>query len=293
MSRQQCDYFVHIPKTGGSSVRTLITLNYLEEERLNLYGAQPEIFRACQQAKQEQHQPRLIQGHMPYGVHHYFNDQNPNYFFFLREPVARTISDIRHCMRNPKHGFHHILGDPALSMSQRVELAGDIIYYRNNMTHYLSEVFFAAEVGLADLHRAMDRVWNSPFVGITEQSEKSLLIMSKKLGWKHCIPQKMNVSAQAPTEPVETLRPLCEPFLLFDIELYQIALERFEQITRGYDSLLDEAAEELTEIFAQQSRDYPGLQQRTYLVGETLEVPIQQVLNGLPDTSPLKKWIMS
>lgn len=291
MSRQQCDYFVHIPKTGGSSVRTLITLNYQEDERLNLYGSQPEIFNACQQAKRDKRQPRLIQGHMPYGVHHYFNDDNPNYLFFLREPVARTISDIRHCMRNPKHGFHSIIGDPELSMSRRVELASEIIYYRNNMTHYLSEVFFAAEVGLADLHRAMDRVWKSPFVGITEQSEKSLLIMSRQLGWKYCIPQKMNVSAPTPSELIDEIRPLCESFLLFDIELYQIALERFEQIVTGYGSLLDEASEELREIFEQQALDYPQLQQGTYLVGEALEVPVQQVLERLPESSPLKRWI--
>lgn len=291
MNSQSCDYFVHIPKTGGSSVRTLITLNYHEEERLNLYGAQPEIFNACQRAKQEKRRLRLIQGHMPYGVHHYFNDANPNYFFFLREPVARTLSDINHCMRNPKHGFYHILGDPQLDMRQRIELAGDIIYYRNNMTHYLSEVFFAAEVGLPDLHRAIDRVWKSPFVGITEQSEKSLLIMARKLGWQYFIPQKMNVAKTKPAVSIEEIRPLCESFLLFDIELYQIALERFEETVREYGTLLDDAADELVTLFAQQAEDYPELQQQTYLVGDTLEIPVARRVSELSDTSALKRWM--
>lgn len=293
MNRQSRDYFVHIPKTGGSSVRTLITLNYLESERLNLYGTQPEIFNACQQAKRHGLDPHFIQGHMPVGVHHYFNDSAPNYYFFLREPVARTLSDISHCMRNPKHGFYHILGDPQLDMQQRLSLAKDIIYYRNNMTHYLSEVFFAAEVGLPDLHRAIDRVWKSPFVGITEQSEKSLLIMAKKLGWKYVIPQKMNVSKQPPAIPVEDTRQACESFLTFDIELYQIALERFELLVNSYGGLLDEATEELLMLIERQGVEHPQLQQSTYLVGDALTVPVADIATNLSKDSPLRRWIAS
>lgn len=287
MSEPLPDYFIHVPKTGGSSIRTLITMNYQDSERLDLYGSQPDIFERCQNAKKMQRELKLIQGHMPYGVHNYFNHTNPNYYFFLREPVARTISDINHCCRNPQHGFYDILGAPELNLMQRVQLAKDIIYYRNNMTHYISEVFFASEVGLTDLHRAIDRVWNCKFVGITEQSEKSLLMMAKHLKWQFFIPQKVNVSTQTSSITIDDVRPLCESFLLFDIELYQIALERFELNASKYGSLLDEAAEELSLIIDRQIAEFPYVQEQMYLVGEPLTVSVDYELNV---HSPLRKW---
>jgi len=284
------DFFLHIPKTGGSSLRTLMTINYQPDQILSLYGEQPEIFQSCLQARRKSFSPALTQGHIPYGIHNYLGVEKPNYYFFLREPVARTVSDIQHSVRYSTHGFHSILGQPDLHLVQRVQLASEIIYYRNNMTHYLSGVFFSAELNLSDFHRAIDHVWKAKFVGITEYSEQSLLIMAKKIGWKFAIPQKMNVAQDDPLLKIDDARLLCESFLEFDMQLYQVALERFNLTARQYGSHLLEASAQLMEILKQQEQEFPNIQHARYEVGTQLVAPILDKMTTLPESSPLKRW---
>lgn len=292
MQQGTSDFFLHLPKTGGSSLRTLMTINYQPDQILSLYGNQPEIFQSCLEARKNPVFPVLTQGHIPYGVHNYLGVEKPNYYFFLREPVARTISDIQYSVRDNTHGFHSILGQLDINLMRRVQLASEINYYRNNMTHYVSGVFFSAELNLNDLHRAIDRVWKAKFVGITEYSEQSLLIMAKKIGWKFAIPQKMNVAEEDPKlkRDINDVRPLCESFLGFDRQLYQVALERFHITVDEYGSLLVEATAQLMEIMEQQEQEFPNIKHARYEVGTRLLVPILDNMTALPESSPLKRW---
>ncbi|MER2540059.1 MAG: hypothetical protein ABTQ26_12535, partial [Azonexus sp.] len=75
--------FVHIPKTAGSSIRTLISSNYSEMEVLSLYGSHLEILQQSRTHIGNLSQFRLIQGHTPYGTHRFLGSQNPRYFSFL------------------------------------------------------------------------------------------------------------------------------------------------------------------------------------------------------------------
>lgn len=290
-NNQSTDFFIHIPKTGGSSIRTLFTANYLPEKMLSLYGSEAEIISNCH-LNGSTSTLQLVQGHMPYGVHNHLGMDDPRYYFFLREPVARMISDVEHGSRHPSHGFHHILSAPELDLNGRIKLAVGLTYYQNNMTHFLSGTFFAREVTLTDFNLAIDNLWKSEFVGITEQSEVSILIMARKLGWEKVIPQKCNVSPQLlPPSYEPEITQLCESILQYDIQLYQVALERFNNLTKQYGSELFEAAEQLREIISQQELDFPESKFKTYMVGQQLEVPLASYLDALDADSPLARWI--
>jgi len=285
-------FFLHLPKTGGSSIRTLINANYASDELLNLYGSQPEIFNNCMATSWEQRQQlKLVQGHMPYGVHDYLGLPDQRYFFFLREPVSRTLSDIEHSKRHPSHGFHHILSAPELDLAGRIEKAKSLCYYRNNMTHFLSGTFFTRDVTLTDFHLALKRVRNSEFVGITEQSELSLLLMARRLGWKQVIPVKCNVSPAQTSSLVEDNYARCQSMVDYDIQLYQAAQERFEQEVAVQGPLLTEAAQQMGELLQQQETDYPEIKYSTYLVGHPLAIELDQYHQQIASHDPLGRWL--
>lgn len=280
--------FVHVPKTAGSSIRTLITANYSPDQLLNLYGSFPEIFSACRERIGKLAGIKLVQGHTPYGTHYYLGARAPSYFCFLREPVARTLSDIIYAQRSPGHGFHRVFADPDLTLGQRIEQAQKILYYRNNMTHFVSGNFYLSEITSAEYGRAVDNLWHSAFVGVTEQFEESLLIMARRLGWRQVVPQVSNVTPKTehPT-PTEEDLALCRSFLRFDLSLYEVALDIFRRDCLGYGDLLVEAAQQMREILADQLRQNPDLSHKDYQVGMQLKAGD----HAIPPGSPLARWL--
>jgi hypothetical protein len=285
--------FVHVPKTAGSSIRTLITLNYLPSEVASIYGDYHGIFERCFNLIGRTDGYKLLQGHMPYGVHLNVGLKAARYFFFLRHPVDRHFSDTAHGARNPKHGFHAQLTAPGSGPAKWATIADHIIYYRNTATHYLSGVFFTRDVDMTNFHRAAQAVIESEFVGLAERFNESVLIMARKLGWSNVIYEKRNVGPNA-MKPLFTpeLRKAAEDRLLFDMALYQIARERFEEDARSYGAHLQEAAHQLEELVALQSKTCPELENREYLVGDP--VSTQETLSRTyPADSPLELWLKS
>lgn len=284
-------FFVHVPKTAGSLIRTLITANYESKAVLSLYGSRADIFTECRKNIGKLKDIQLIQGHTPYGTHHWIGEEKPAYFSFLRDPIARTLSDIDDGHRHAVHGFHHILSQVGPDPFERLSLVKDLTYYRNNMTHFLSGTFYTREIGLTEFNLAVDNLWKSAFVGLTEHCEESILIMGRLLGWTHFVPQKCNV---APA-PLPSLSPeaisLCNTFLDYDIQLYHVALDHFDRLRCSHGAALAEAAEQLREILHEQSKHHPDTIHKPYLVGTPLEVPLQGYTEKLMPSSPLGRWI--
>lgn len=86
------DYFLHIPKTGGTSFTHLIDSYYNNAEILP-YQTWPQLL---------PHWPfdiskiKLVRGHFEYGIHRIFGRENMRYFTILRDPVKRVLSSYRH-----------------------------------------------------------------------------------------------------------------------------------------------------------------------------------------------------
>lgn len=279
--------FVHIPKTAGSTLRTLITANYAPDHILNLHGNPKEILVTAAAHIGKTAPYRLIQGHTPYGTHRFLGLRAARYFTFLRDPVDRFLSDVAHTVRHAHHSFHQVIANPDLSRDERISKALDINYYRNNMTQFVSGSFTTEVISMTHLGIAIDNLWNSEFVGITEKFDISLLIMAKKLGWKIIVPQKSNVRPDQEEPLTPERRASLEKALAYDRMLYAVAQEHLAQTQKQYGSLLEEAAIQMSSLIQQQEAEHPGIQFHLYQVGDKLQVPTAQI----EENSPLYRWL--
>jgi hypothetical protein len=103
--------FLHIPKTAGTSLVTALNAGLPANELLLLYGAARTSGMMAREIESltdaQRDDIRVIAGHQVwYGVHELFPGRTPRYLTFLREPVARVVSDYYKILRTPKNQFH-------------------------------------------------------------------------------------------------------------------------------------------------------------------------------------------
>jgi hypothetical protein len=86
------NYFLHIPKTGGTSLTKIIDQFYDNNEILP-HKTWNELLANW---PLDVSKIKLVRGHFGHGIHHIFGRDNMRYFTTLRNPVERTISQYHH-----------------------------------------------------------------------------------------------------------------------------------------------------------------------------------------------------
>lgn len=81
--------FLHLPKTGGSSVEEILRRTY--GGYLQAFRGHRQINTAQKFAERIRPNAAVVSGHIPYGVHRYL-DRPVQYITMLREPVSRLVS---------------------------------------------------------------------------------------------------------------------------------------------------------------------------------------------------------
>lgn len=99
--------YIHIPRTGGTSLRHYAESQYDKSQILTLYG--DDIYRAKEVLEaispESYAHYKLIRGHISYGCHTWIS-AHTEYFTFLRHPLDRVWSLYKYMQRDRGHPFH-------------------------------------------------------------------------------------------------------------------------------------------------------------------------------------------
>jgi hypothetical protein len=188
-------FFVHIPKTAGTSMISFLDSQFRREQIFPLHSAATDEDLVRYHPKQLEAY-RLVRGHYRFGPgdRRLFQHlcQFPILLTVVRAPVARTISAYRHILRNPEAQFHRRLVDGCITLRQFVEAEEFDHQVVNRQTRMIAGVptgVFEHEGGgptfsdRALCFLAKERLEQFAFVGLTERLEESVSLLSFTFGW--------------------------------------------------------------------------------------------------------------
>lgn len=215
ISENATKLFVHLPKTGGSAIRELLqskakrSINIDSYAQLSKWG---DII-----AEQKENPFDIISGHIDHKAlrQMYSSNENIAVITFVREPVARVISQYRYMVttKYPKH----------------IEFKEKYASFRDFMNNAIPEnpminTLLGPHAGVESALKSAEELFM--FIGITEYSSIHSFIVQKCFDFElFHIPQRVNVTED--TE--ENSLPISEEDyvalrekLWLDIEFYDI-----------------------------------------------------------------------
>jgi hypothetical protein len=224
--------FVHIPRTAGQTLSSIIARCYRQGEVFNYRGS---IVQEIAIPEARKSSLRLIKGHFAYGIHEQF-DAPCTYITFLRDPVQRVASLFRYTVANQKHPLHASV--KAMSFEEFVTSGIDAVEVENGQTRQLSGIADAVP-GHIMLEAAIRHLEESFTVaGITERFDESLLLLRGALRWPLRFYRITNASGVAQGDISPEGRRLVEARNDLDLQLYDAAVELFERRLARQGSIL-------------------------------------------------------
>ncbi len=238
--KSQTLLFIHVPKTAGTTIDSVLHRQYLTEE---IYTVRKDIqgsYNAyIEMDPVERARFRVMKGHIPYGVHEYVTGPFA-YFTFLRDPIERTISHYYFLRRETNHPLADKLKGNWPSLEKCLELEMDDMMF-NAHTRLLSGVWYDPKPGKCTtehLEMAKENLQRRfSVIGLTERFDESLILLKRAFGWGDIRYSSWNVTQERPTKddlPANT-RAVVESANLLDKELYAYGQELFSGQIRGIE----------------------------------------------------------
>lgn len=260
--------FLHIPKTAGSSIRTLLQQNYPAEATIGFSGDRQALAWWRGLPAEERAPKALVHGHFPYGMHAEGLDHT--YFTFLRDPIDRHFSDYYFIKRYTPHPQHEALASGAVTLEDWASIFDTVPKYRDLSTRLVA--------GQGDRH-IPDRMLletakynlqvDFTLVGLAERFDESVLILARRLGWGAYFYLTKNVSTDREPLP-DALRERASQNLRRDLELYDFARGMFEASPELHDPLFQDALAEFREVRGWLEQTVANDQSAFFTVGSDL-----------------------
>jgi hypothetical protein len=227
-------FFLHIPKTAGSTLVEVIKRQYRSNEIYELNNSSfGEELAGLPESRREE--IRAIWGHFYFGVHTYI-ERPSTYVTMLRDPVERVISHYYYVRRDPSHYLYEVAHN--LTLEEFVASCG-LAEPNNDQTRLLAGLTSSHREGYSTpemLPAAKSNLQNHfAVVGLTEEFDKSVIAMSQTLGWRSPYYRKQNVSRQRPKKkelPTETIKTIAS-YNELDADLYEFSKKLLDEQVRS------------------------------------------------------------
>jgi glycosyltransferase involved in cell wall biosynthesis len=221
--------FVHVPRTGGTSVVSAIEAAYDPNAVLRIYdgpGVAAELL--AQLTGREKESLRAVVGHIAYGAHEHL--PGARYVTFVRDPVERVISHYNFVRTHPELPGHDRALDGITSLEEYVTASPHAYLVNNGMTRLLGGELSRPGVPptTETLARAKRNLDGFAFVGVQERFDESMQQLADVFGWPPIAPVRENAGIDRPTRadlPPATVE-LIEARNQLDIALYEHVISR-------------------------------------------------------------------
>ncbi|HEC84763.1 MAG: hypothetical protein DRR08_26700 [Candidatus Parabeggiatoa sp. nov. 2] len=221
-------FFLHIPKTAGTSLRKLIKKEYPGKACLYLYYPAPFQPAVIKEIHANLPAAKVLYGHFSFGIHQLLGIQG-HYVAFLRNPIERVISFYNHNARQSDTPYYAAIQE---GLSLLDMLQSERIPETNN--HVTRIIACCGLPGMLDdtrvLEQALDNIEKHfCFVGLVERFAESVNLLGKKLGWKssHTIPY-LNVDTTKPLHQIDAqTQAALEKYNRLDMLLYEHVNQRY------------------------------------------------------------------
>lgn len=255
--------FLHIPKTAGSTLHTVLRRQFAASRRHFTHSIRDTAVLESMPAERR-NGIQLLHGHLPYGIHQLFTPGTCEYFTILRDPVSRVISTYNHFLspRERKlHGFYEEFHKNKYTLREFVE-GGRIVNLDNGMVRFISGDF-DRPFGSCDstmLDKALKNLEAFALIGLNDDFDTFLLRLCDRYGWGapwYASRRVARVGIRLPEVDTETLKTIQE-LNAFDKALYDTVKPR---ILREQEAL-GEAFRLRVEKFRTQNARYGQLLSR-------------------------------
>lgn len=243
--RRRIISFVHIPKTGGSSLETIFKKNYRRDEILMAYGPHDgpvEQFPAL--PRDRRRRLKVVTGHYTMGQSLRSLPPETHHISILRHPVDRLLSSYYMYYHHENHPEGIRIRENNITLEQFADPAYGF-GVDNVQTKYIAGVPPQMPCTARHLHRAL-AVLNDKITvcGILERFKETVFLCSKLFGWDDINFTHVGYNAKRPHR--KDLDPAQRPSVLrhnvFDLELYSRGLELFEESMQTLAPYGDELA---------------------------------------------------
>lgn len=228
--------YLHLPKTGGNTIRQIFQNNYKITNRLYFKSdmeRQKDFEKMC---KSQNQFGNFTSGHIYYGYHKLLPEGVPfKYYIMLRDPISRIISQYNYIVSGQSgHWLEEHRNNLSFSEYIRSKLDRDIDNMQTRRTAGIDYHFDKYPFGSLNkncIKDAISNIKNDFFTpGILSNFDKSILTAKKEFNLKYCYYKTKNITNKTinsitindiTKKDIKFLRELNE----YDYKLYDFCCE--------------------------------------------------------------------